>query len=146
MNFNSILLTLLILLIFSCNKHQNNNNILKFTIKEIDSLFNNNILTIKDYNSKSVCGGSLDGYYFKNQLVLLEAKYSAELGYSYKKMYLKGNKFSKIIYREYFAEWEKHNKNTPDSEMIYSDTLYTISPLKNKKFNIYSYNKHILQI
>lgn len=129
MKSKSLFLTFLILIIFSCKKQQVDDcSFQKFTIQEIDSLFNKNALTKKEYESKFVCGGGLDGYYFKDQLVLLEATYSAELGYSYKKMYLLfGNEFSKIIYKEHFAEWEKHDQHIP--VILKSHTLTHYTPL-----------------
>jgi len=39
--------------------------------------------------------------------VLIDATYGAELGFSSREFYIDQDKFLKIIYREYFAEWEK---------------------------------------
>lgn len=105
-----------------------------FTPKEIDSLFDNGILTKKFYPNMSACGGGLFGFYYNTELKLIDSKYQAELGYSSKKIYWNGNKILKIYYREYFAEWGKYEKNYPPekveydpSKMTYSDTIYEIS-------------------
>lgn len=103
-----------------------------FSIIEIDSLFDNGILTKKTYPRMSYCGGGLSGFYFKNELKLIDSKYGAELGFSSKKIYWNGNKMLKIIYREYFAEWGKYEKKYPKDEwdankMTYSDTIYEIT-------------------
>ena len=104
-----------------------------FTIKEIDSLYNNGILTKVFYPNMSACGGALYGFYYDNELILIDSKYGAELGFSSKKIYWNENKILKIKYREYFAEWEKkYKKKYPkdewdESKMTYSDTIYKIT-------------------
>lgn len=105
-----------------------------FTVMEIDSLFDNGILTKKFYPNMSACGGGLFGFYYNNELKLIDSKYQAELGYSSKKIYWSGNQILKIKYREYFAEWGKYEKNYPPekveydpSKMTYSDTVYEIT-------------------
>ena len=105
-----------------------------FTPTEIDSLFDNGILTKKFYPNMSACGGGLFGFYYNNELKLIDSKYQAELGYSSKKIYWNGNEILKIKYREYFAEWEKYEKNYPPkkveydpNKMTYSDTIYEIT-------------------
>lgn len=82
----------------------------------------------------SACGGGLDGFYFKNELKLINSRYQAELGYSSKKIYWKGNEILKIKYREHFPEDEKYLKKYPldkyeydPSKMTYSDTVYEIT-------------------
>ncbi|WP_299125373.1 hypothetical protein [uncultured Tenacibaculum sp.] len=108
--------------------------LLNFTIMEIDSLFDNGILSKKFYPNMSACGGRLYGFYYNNDLILIDSKYGAELGFSSQKIYWNGNKILKIKYREYFAEWEKYQKNYPPkkveydpSKMTYSDTIYEIT-------------------
>jgi hypothetical protein len=105
-----------------------------FTIMEIDSLYDNGILTKKFYPNMSACGGGLYGFYYNNHLKLIDSKYGAELGFSSKKIYWNGNKILKIKYREYFAEWGKYEKKYPPkkveydpSKMTYSDTIYEIT-------------------
>lgn len=106
----------------------------EFTTSEIDSLNVNGILTKKFYPNMSVCGGGLYGFYYQNELKLIDSKYQAELGYSSKKIYWSGENILKIEYREYFAEWGKYEKNYPPekveydpSKMTYSDTIYEIT-------------------
>lgn len=110
------------------------------TISEIDSFTKiidkhkaENKLIKVFYPNMSACGGGVDGYYQNGDLVLIDSKYQAELGYSSRIVYLKNNVILKIIYREYFAEWGKYAKNYPSdkyewnpSKMTYTDTLYTI--------------------
>ena len=104
------------------------------TIIEIDSLFENGILTKKFYPNMSACGGGLFGFYYNDELKLINSKYQAEFGYSSKKIYWVGDQILKIKYREYFAEWGKYEKNYPPekveydpSKMTYSDTIYEIT-------------------
>ena len=102
-----------------------------FTIKEIDSLYDNGILTKIFYPNMSACGGGLYGFYYNNELILIDSKYGAELGFSSKKIYWNGNKILKIKYRQHFAEWGKFEKKHPkdewdDNKMTYSDTIYKI--------------------
>jgi hypothetical protein len=105
-----------------------------FTIMEIDSLYDNGILNKKFYPNMSACGGGLYGFYYNNDLKLIDSEYGAELGFSSKKIYWNGNKILKIKYREYFAEWGKYEKNYPPkkveydpSKITYSDTIYEIT-------------------
>lgn len=90
----------------------------------------------------SACGGGLDGYYSNKKLVLINATYQAELGFSSRAFYFKNDSIVRIIYREHFAEWEKYEQNYPSdkyefdaSRMTYSDTLYTITMTKPIVFN-----------
>jgi hypothetical protein len=106
----------------------------KIEISIIDSLKENNQLLKKRYPSMSSCGGGIYGLYFKNELKLIESKYGAELGFSSRKVYWKENKILKIVYREYFAKWEKYAKNYPPKKvkyspekMTYTDTIYKIT-------------------
>ena len=89
----------------------------------------------------SSCGGGIYGLYFKNELKLIESKYGAELGFSSRKIYWKENKILKIVYREYFAEWEKYAQIYPPKKvkynpekMTYSDTIYKITFGKKYEF------------
>ena len=78
--------------------------IIRFTVAEIDSLYNNGNLSEKIYPTMSACGGQLIGFYFDEELKLINSKYNAELGYSTKKIYWNGNTIQKIIYRKQSAE------------------------------------------
>ncbi|MCT4665031.1 MAG: hypothetical protein N4A45_07350 [Flavobacteriales bacterium] len=105
-----------------------------FIVNEIDSLFENGILLKKSYPSMSTCGGGVTGYYYNNELKLIDSKYNAELGFSSKKVYWSGNKILKIKYRQYFAQWRKYDKKYPHekfefdpNKMTYSDTIYKIT-------------------
>ncbi len=89
----------------------------------------------------SFCGGALTGYYYGNELVYVNAVYSAELGYTEQKLYLKDTIPYKISYRQYFAEWGKYSEKYPNKEineklMTYSDTTYYLlftNPIKISK-------------
>jgi hypothetical protein len=103
-------------------------------VKKIDKLKAENKLKKISYPDMSSCGGGVDGYYLDKQLVLIDAIYQAELGYSSKTIYLDNSRFLHIIYREHFAEWEKYFQKYPSdkhefdaSKMTYTDTLYTIT-------------------
>jgi hypothetical protein len=105
----------------------------KFT-KTIDMLKTENKLEKISYPDMSACGGGLDGYFLDKKLVLIEATYQAELGYSSKTLYVDHDVFVKIIYREHFAEWGKYESEYPSdkyefnaNKMTYSDILYTIT-------------------
>ncbi|MCX6231823.1 MAG: hypothetical protein NTZ33_09795 [Bacteroidetes bacterium] len=103
-------------------------------IKTIDSLKSKHKLLKISYPDMSDCGGGLDGYYFNNKLVLIDATYQAELGYSRRTIYLKDTLFIKIIFRKHFAEWEKYFKKYPTEKreinplkMTYTDTIHEIT-------------------
>ena len=100
----------------------------------IEQLKAENKLVKISYPNMSSCGGSVDGYYLNKKLVLIDATYSAELGFSSKKMYVDQDKFLKVIYREYYAEWGKYERKYASEEqefdpskMTYSDTVYSIT-------------------
>lgn len=114
----------------------------------IDSLMNANSLQKFSYPNMSSCGGGLYGYYDHDKLVYIDATYQAELGYSRREMYFKDSVIYKIIYREYFADWDKYQKinsiDTVDtSKITYSDTLYTIIFAKTIYFTKASKSKLI---
>lgn len=102
-------------------------------VKSIDKLRTENKLVKISYPNMSLCGGGLDGYYLNEKLVLVDATYQAELGFSSKTYYIEQDNFLKINYREHFAEWGKYEQNYPSdkfefdpSKMTYTDTLYSI--------------------
>lgn len=102
-------------------------------VKTIDSLKNTKGLQKFVNPNMSRCGGAVDGYYFKNKLVFIDATYQGELGYSSRTMYFKDTVIYKIIYREHYPEWEKYFKKHPGQKkvldplkMTYTDTLYTV--------------------
>jgi len=102
-------------------------------VKTIDQLKNENKLVKISYPNMSACGGGLHGYYLNKNLVLIDATYGAELGFSSREFYIDQDKFLKIIYREYIPEWEKYELNYPadkyeydPSKMTYTDTIYSI--------------------
>jgi hypothetical protein len=102
-------------------------------VKTIDSLKKINSLQKYINPSVSRCGGAVEGYYFKNKLVFIDAVNQGELGYSGKIMYLKDTVIYKIIYHEHFPEWDKYFKKHPGQKkvsdplkMTYTDTLYTV--------------------
>jgi hypothetical protein len=101
--------------------------------KSIDKLRMENRLVKISYPNMSACGGRLDGYYLNKKLVLVDATYQAELGFSSKTYYIEQDIFLKIIYREHFAEWGKYEQKYPSdkfefdpSKMTYTDTVYSI--------------------
>lgn len=125
----------------------------EFTPSEIDSLYMNGMLTKKFYPNMSACGGGLDGFYYQDDLKLIDSKYQAELGYSSKKIYWNGNKILKIKYREYFAKWGEYEKNYPPekveydpTKMTYSDTIYEITFGDKYEFKKMADNKLISTI
>lgn len=103
-------------------------------VKTVDSLKTSKKLKRYRYPEMSFCGGSLYGYYFDKQLIYIDATFSGELGFTRKQIYLKDTVFYKVIFQEYFPEWDKYYKKfAKDSlkdidanKMTYSDTLYTI--------------------
>ena len=101
---------------------------------EIDYMYLNNKLTKYIYPMMSYCGGGLNGFYLKEELIYIKSTYGAELGFSSRYVYWNNGKVLRIIYKEHFAEFEKYEKNYPidkfefdSSKMTYSDTVYTIS-------------------
>ena len=102
--------------------------------KEIDQLFEQQLLAKYFYPNMSRCGGGLYGYFMDTSLLIIDATYQAELGFSSQKMYWHNNNIIKIIYREHFAEWTKYEENYPPnklewdpSKMTYTDTIYQIT-------------------
>lgn len=111
---------------------------IKKYVSKIDSLKQHHQLKSYTNSVMSFCGGGVKGYYDHHQLVYINSTYSAELGYSSRIVYLKDSVPYKIIYREHFAEWDKHLKKYPNSNdqdiekrMTYTDTVYTIILSKN---------------
>ena len=110
-------------------------------VKIVDSLRQHKALKKISYRNMSFCGGALTGYYYEDKLVYIKAVYSAELGYTEQKLYLKDTIPYKLSYRQYFAAWGKYSEKYPDKEideklMTYSDTIYYISftnPIKISK-------------
>jgi hypothetical protein len=102
--------------------------------KSIDKLRTENKLVKVFYPNMSFCGGGLNGYYLNKQLVLIDATYGAELGYSSRTIYVNQDKFLNVIYREHFAEWGKYEEKYPHdkfkydpTKMTYTDTVYSIT-------------------
>ena len=119
-------------------------------VEKIDSLKNKNNLEKISYPNMSACGGGLNGYYLDKKLVLIDATYQAELGFSSRTFYVDNNIFVFIIYREHFAEWEKYEQKYPSnkyefdaSKMTYTDTLYKITLTTPILFEIISNDKLI---
>lgn len=65
--------------------------------KKIDSLFKINALKEKGYTEMSRCGGSLKGYYFKNDLILIHTLYSGPMGFVDTKWYVENGKLFKSV-------------------------------------------------
>jgi hypothetical protein len=110
--------------------------------KSIDKLRKDNKLIKISYPSMSFCGGSVYGYYLDKNLVLIDATYYAELGFSSKTIYVEQDNFLKIIYFEHFAEWEKYNERYHNEnfefqaeKMTYTDTIYSITLTNPTVFN-----------
>jgi uncharacterized protein YuzE len=110
--------------------------------KSIDKMKIENKLVKISYQNMSSCGGEVDGYYLNNKLILIESRYNAELGFSSKTFYIDNEKFLKVIYREYFAEWGKYDQNYPadkfeydSTKMTYTDTIYSITLTNSIVFN-----------
>jgi hypothetical protein len=102
--------------------------------KSVDKLRAENKLVKISYPNMSGCGGGVDGYYLNENLVLIDATYNAELGFSSRAIYIDQDKFLKIIYREHFAEWGKYEEKYPHdkfeydpTKMTYTDTVYSIA-------------------
>lgn len=124
------------LLFFACNvfgQTLRTTDIEVYT-RKVDELKAEKKLEEKFYPDMSACGGGLYGYYHDQKLVLIDATYRAELGFSSRTIYLKDTSFVKIVYREHFAEWGKYDQKYPSDKykwdpkkMTYTDTLYTIS-------------------
>lgn len=75
---------------------------------KIDSLQNEGLLNKNSLENMHGCGGAVDGYYYKNQLVLIESRYGAEVGGTGQKAYLED---SIIVEFEYFEEFQDWNLN-----------------------------------
>ena len=124
-------------------------------IKTVDSLRTSKKLKRYRYPSMSFCGGALNGYYFNGQLMLIDATFNGELGFTKKTMYLKDTIFYKIIFQEHFPEWDKYYKKYPQdtirdvaiNKMTYSDTVYTIiltkMPTSTKAYHKKLINKNV---
>lgn len=102
-------------------------------VHQLDQLFEKRLLKKYFYPNMSKCGGGLYGYYQDSLLTIIDATYQGELGFSSRRMYWKGGEIVKIIYREYFPEWDKYEEKYPAnkyawdaSNMTYTDTIYHI--------------------
>lgn len=102
--------------------------------KSLDKFKAENKLVKIFYPNMSGCGGGVDGYYLNKNLVLIDATYNAELGFSSRTIYVDKDRFLKVIYREHFAEWGKYQEKYPHdkfefdpTKMTYTDTVYTIA-------------------
>lgn len=111
-------------------------------VKTIDSLRTKNKLVKVDYPNMHYCGGGVDGYYQSGKLVLLDATYQAELGFSRRVLYLKDEVFVRIHFQQHPANWEQYEQDYPNdrytwdpSKMTYSDTSYSITLSSPIKFN-----------
>lgn len=118
--------------------------------KSIDKLRAENNLVKISYPNMSGCGGGVDGYYLNKNLVLIDATYNAELGFSSRTIYLDKDRFLKVIYREHFAEWGKYEEKYPHdkfeydpTKMTYTDTIYSITLTNPTVFNKKAGNKII---
>jgi hypothetical protein len=105
----------------------------KYT-NSIDKFRAENRLVKISYPNMSGCGGGVDGYYLNKNLVLIDATYNAELGFSSRTIYVDKDRFLKVIYREHFAEWGKYEEKYPHdkfeydpTKMTYTDTVYSIT-------------------
>jgi hypothetical protein len=65
--------------------------------KKIDSLFKVKALEEKIFPQMSRCGGSLKGYYLKNELILIHTLYSGPMGFTDTKWYLENGKLFKSV-------------------------------------------------
>lgn len=123
---------------YSVTSHANEKKLTKNQVdsltNEIDQLFERQLLTKYFHPNMSRCGGRLYGYFKDTSLLIIDATYQTELGFSSRKMYWHNNNIIKIIYREHFAEWAKYEENYPSdkfewdtSKMTYTDTIYQIT-------------------
>lgn len=110
----------------------NEPDIEKYT-KSVEELRTGNKLVKITYPNMSVCGGGVDGYYLNKELVLIDATYNAELGFSSRTIFIEKEKILKVIYREHFAEWGKYDEKYPQdkfeydqTKITYTDTIYSI--------------------
>ena len=107
----------------------------------IDSLKAQGKLDGYSYPNMSFCGGGLDGFYYDDELVYIEAPYQGETGYTEQKVYFKDSIIYKIMYREYLPDWDKFHSDSLKaisddyySTMTYTDTLYAVSMTENPIF------------
>lgn len=147
----NIIYILTLLSNFTCGK------VVKLTEPEIekyamsiDKLRTENKLVKISYPNMSGCGGGLNGYYLNKKLVLIDATYKAELGFSSKIFYIDQDKFLKVIYQKHSAEWGKYEQEYPSdkfeydpTKMTYSDTVYLITLTNPTIFHKKSDNKII---
>jgi len=119
-------------------------------VNSVDKLRAENKLVKIFYPNMSGCGGGVDGYYLNKNLVLIDATYNAELGFSSRTIYIDLDKFLKVIYREHFAEWGKYEEKYPHdkfeddpSKMTYTDTVYSITLTTPTIFHKKAVNKII---
>lgn len=116
------------------NEKRPSQNQIDSLTKEMDRLLERQLLTKYFYPNMSRCGGELYGHYKDSKLLIIDATYQAELGYSSRKYYWHNGGIVKINYREHFAEWAKYEVKYPSnqfewepSKMTYTDTIYQIT-------------------
>lgn len=119
------------IILISCQQKKEQINWNELTIEKIDSLNTVGGLNKKFYPNMSACGGALNGFYYKDELVFIDATFQGEISFTRKKMYLSNSEFIKIKYQEHFPEREKYEKNYPKDQfkfdprkMTFSDTFY----------------------
>jgi hypothetical protein len=83
--------------IFLSNSASGQNESIDAKSKKIDSLSKVNALGEKVYAEISRCGGSLVGYYFKNELILIHTLYSGPMGFIDTKWYIENGKLFKSV-------------------------------------------------
>lgn len=112
--------------------------------KKIDSLFKVNALEEKVFPQMSRCGGSLKGYYLKNELILIHTLYSGPMGFTDTKWYIENGKLFKSV--QFGFEYEE-----PENLDEYCKTHQTanhecdFSALKAKTYRsvFYDYKKMV---
>ena len=116
------------------NDQRPGQNQIESLAKETDRLIEQKLLIKYSYSHMSGCGGGLYGYYKDSIMLMTDATYKAELGFSSRKIYWHDGNIIKIIYREHFAEWAKYEENYPPdkyewdpNKMTYTDTVYQIT-------------------
>ncbi|MDH4473926.1 MAG: hypothetical protein QE487_15070 [Fluviicola sp.] len=109
--------------------------------QDIELLNRTKKLTKYRYPPMSRCGGTLEGYYSGNELILINSAFGGELGSeTSQKIYWQNHQPIKILYQENWVDMEKYNKKYPnenefdETKMMYTDTLYSIELGKTWKF------------
>lgn len=77
-----------------------------------------NKLTRWTYPDMMACAGAVDAYYYNHELVMIDASYNSESGYTSRVYYFSNNRIIQINYHEQYTEPEEDTSELQDSSVF----------------------------